>query len=154
MTLRYLTLEGYPSWETAERICAIPSDAARFPIETFERRLKHQYRILVCFCLDEDNLVAYKIGYESRPKYFESWMGAVEPVHRRNGIARQLLTLQHQWCIDNDYRFITTISDASNRAMLILNLQEGFIISGTLNDRGENHQVLLQKEINIEEEDV
>jgi hypothetical protein len=58
------------------------------------------------------------------------------------------MNTQHIWCEENDYRIITTITAASNKAMLILNLKAGFMVSGTLLDRGENHQVLLQKVIN------
>ena len=147
MTAKIVLIEGYPDDEVAVKLCMIADEQAPFPIATFERRLKHQPHILGCYAYDNDVLVGYKIGYESRPRYFESWMGAVTPAYRRQGIAQELMREQHRWCEKEGYRYITTITDASNASMLILNLKAGFVISGTQLDRGENHQVLLQKRI-------
>jgi len=150
MTIDIKMLEGYPVDDIIEKLCTIPSDQPPFPVETFERRLKHQRGIFGCYAFDDDMLVAYKIGFEPRPRYFESWMGAVAHEYRRQGLAARLMVEQHKWCTERGYRIISTITDASNRAMLILNLKSGFVIAGTHMDRGENHQVLLQKRIDTE----
>ncbi len=152
MTSNILLIEGYPEDAVVLKLCTIADEEAPFPIEIFERRLKHQPHILGCYAYDKDELVGYKIGYESRPRYFESWMGAIAPAYRGQGIARELMSEQHHWCEEKGYRIITTITDGSNTPMLILNLKAGFVISGTQLDRGENHQVLLQKWI-VEEGD-
>jgi ribosomal protein S18 acetylase RimI-like enzyme len=145
VTIRVEAIEGYPDDDLVENICTILSDQPPYPIELFKKKLKHQTRILGCYAYDQQGLVGYKIGYEPRPRYFESWQGAVGLDHRRQGIAERLMNIQHEWCKENNYRIITTITAASNNPMLILNLKAGFMVSGTLLDRGENHQVLLQK---------
>jgi len=145
VTIRIEAVEGYPDDNLVEKICTILSDQPPYPIDLFENQLKHQCRILGCYAYDGQGLAGYKIGYEPRPKYFESWQGSVDLDHRRQGIAERLMNVQHKWCEENDYRIITTITAASNNAMLILNLKAGFMVSGTLLDRGKNHQVLLQK---------
>ncbi|QPB82887.1 GNAT family N-acetyltransferase [Pseudoalteromonas rubra] len=42
--------------------------------------------------------VAYKLGFEQAPKQFYSWLGAVIPKYRGQGMARALLLEQERWC--------------------------------------------------------
>lgn len=143
---RFEALEGYPDAASIEQICTLVSNPESLEA-MLEERLKHQKRILCCYAYEGNNIVAYKIGYQPRPKYFESWIGAVAENHRRQGLATKLMNIQHEWCENQGFKIITTVTSANNRAMLIVNLQAGFNISGTLLDRMENYQVHLQKHL-------
>ena len=57
--------------------------------------------------------------------------------YRRMGIASELMRLQHQWCLGEQFRVIETVANAQNHAMLILNLQHGFeIVNCVQNQKG------------------
>lgn len=86
--------------------------------------------VLVGAWLPSGRLVGFKLGYQRRPKRLYSWLGGVHPDVRRQGLARQLMVEQHNWASANGYRFVDTQTQATNPAMLILNLQSGFTICG------------------------
>ncbi|MEM7249165.1 MAG: GNAT family N-acetyltransferase [Acidobacteriota bacterium] len=110
-------------------------------------QLVHRHRVLSCLARDDGRLVGYKIGFEERPGYFESWIGAVDPEHRRRGIARKLMRAQHEWCRERGYRIVSTITTGDNQPMLIANLGDGFEICGTFWDRRKILKVVLQKQL-------
>lgn len=145
VSVRFESVEGYPSDSLVTEICGV--DDQPYPPDLFARQLQHQHRFFGCYAYEDSVLIGYKIGYEPRPRYFESFLGAIRPDRRREGIAQHLMELQHKWCLDQGYRYITTTTAASNNAMIILNLKAGFTIVGTLLDRGNNHKVMLQKEL-------
>ncbi len=91
--------------------------------------------VLGAFAAD-GGCVGYKIAYRTgnRRECLYSWLGGVHPFHRRKGLARAMLRLQHEHAKANGYQYIETHTWGDNREMLILNLQEGFIAVGTLSD--------------------
>ncbi len=149
MTYQIKVEEGYPDTSQIERLCKLASDETEFSIAFFEDHLKHQKKILCCFAYDGEVMVGYKIGYQSRPKYFESWIGAISTEHRRKGLATKLMIAQHDWCAAHGFKIIDTIASSDNRPMLIANLKAGFNISGTFWDRQQNFKTLLQKKFDI-----
>jgi GNAT superfamily N-acetyltransferase len=122
-------------------------DGVDLPVGVFASELRPKEIILCCFAWSGKQLVGYKIGYEQRPGYFESWIGGVLPEYRRKGIATALLNAQHQWCKEAGYRFIDTQTAGDNHAMLIANLKAGFEICGTYWDRKQVMKVILQKRL-------
>jgi GNAT superfamily N-acetyltransferase len=80
-------------------------------------------------------MVGCKLGYERKPQHYYSWLGGVEPALRGNGIARELLRQQHLWCRQQGCHYIRTHTYNRWRAMLLLNLREGFDIVGTVQER-------------------
>jgi len=100
------------------------------PSESFLERLNEKNDLSVLLAQDGGVLVGFKIGYTRFKGVFFSWLGAVDLQHRRCGIARRLVRHQHKLCLDRGYNEIQTESSGSNQPMLILNLQEGFEVSG------------------------
>jgi GNAT superfamily N-acetyltransferase len=137
-------VEGYPEAEIAElsQLFRVINDA---DFEIMDAQLKKKERILACFAFFESHMVGYKIGFEQRPRYFESWIGGVHPEHRGKGIATALMKAQHDWCRSSDYTIITTICAGDNQPMLMANLTSGFEICGTFFDRRTTLKVTLQK---------
>ncbi|MFT4714734.1 MAG: hypothetical protein ACI8W1_003239 [Candidatus Azotimanducaceae bacterium] len=62
MTIRIKAIEGYPDNELVKKICTTLSDQPPYPIDLFEKKLKHQNRIFGCYAYEDKNLVGYKIG--------------------------------------------------------------------------------------------
>lgn len=89
--------------------------------------------VLGAFTAD-GRLVAYKLGYRTgnRRESFYSWIGGVHPFHRRKGLYRAMTRLQHDWARQQGFKHVETHTWGDNTAMLILNLQEGFIAIGAI----------------------
>ena len=93
-----------------------------------------------------DNQVAgFKFGYEVETGIFYSWLGGVDPQFRRNGIAKQLMTRQHEELTKLGYRAVRTYSRNERKEMLIVNLKSGFDIVDTFTDHKGRHKIVLEK---------
>ena len=79
--------------------------------------------------------VAYKLGYALDSNTFYSWLGAVAPKCRWQGIAQALLNAQEAWVKANNYRTIKVKSMNPFPAMLSLLIKNGYAIAG-YEDRG------------------
>ena len=93
-------------------------------------RLAEMPRPSVCIARS-GQLVGFKLGYAVARTRYHSWLGAVHPAWRRQGIALQLLERQHRWLLEHGYAAVETVTTPSNVAMLGLNLRAGFRIIGT-----------------------
>ena len=93
--------------------------------------------ILTGLAIDDERVIGCKLGYERKPNHFYSWLGCVDPTYRGRGIAAELMRQQHDWCQQNGYQTIRTQTYNQWREMLVLNIQAGFDIIGTVqNKRG------------------
>jgi hypothetical protein len=63
--------------------------------ETVRMRMKEKSFILAIHASLDQKVVAFKTGYALSPQLFYSWIGGVDPDHRRNGLALRLMSLQH-----------------------------------------------------------
>lgn len=79
----------------------------------------------------EGRSVGFKLGYRKEKEVFHSWLGGVHPEFRGFGIATELLKRQHQWCREQGFKAIETHTQNRFKAMLILNLKQGFEMTGT-----------------------
>lgn len=93
-----------------------------------------------------DRMVGFKIGYAVGPARYYSWLGGVDPDHRRRGIALRMLEDQHSWARAHRYTSIETSLVPTNTAMLTLNLRVGFQVIG-MYTRDEMPRVTLLKRL-------
>jgi len=91
--------------------------------------------------------VAFKVGYERKPGRFYSWLGGVLPEFRGRGLARTLMRLQHAWCRERGYRTVRTHTKNTWKAMLVLDLKEGFDVIGTYTDERGEPKLILEKRL-------
>ncbi len=95
--------------------------------------------------------VAYKIGYALSKNAFYSWLGAVAPSYRRQGIANQLRVYQEQWAVNAGYSCINVKSMNRYPTMLQLLINSGYQIHGyqaNEDDKyGENGKILFIKKL-------
>ncbi len=90
------------------------------------------------------SVLGFKLGYEHRVHTYYSWLGGVDPDHRRRGIARRLMARQHDWCVAQGYATVRTKTRNEFRPMLILNLMCGFQIIGLLS-RPDAPRIVMEK---------
>ncbi len=146
---RYELVEGLPDDELLGAIVELSNTTFGFGEEVggFKTALSNRRRLLFGLAFDGPTLTGFKVGYEERPRYFESWRGGVLPSARHKGIGGRLMDLQHAWCVEQGFSFITTICSNHNTEMLRLNLAHGLLVTGSYLDRGEHLKLLLQKDI-------
>ncbi|GGG97593.1 MAG TPA: GNAT family N-acetyltransferase [Oceanicaulis sp.] len=84
---------------------------------------------------EEGTLTGFKLGYRRGGSLFYSWLGAVHPDARRQGLACAMMVRQHDWAARAGYRQVETRTRAANTAMIVLNLKSGFVITGFETDR-------------------
>lgn len=115
----------------------------QYPEPNFPERVRTKSHPMVILAKNANEVVGFKLGYERWQGTFFSWLGCVRSEYRRQGIARELLQRQHQWCEEQGYEKILTNSRNSFPKMMILNIQEGFQISGTEMDGGDPPPTIL-----------
>jgi predicted GNAT superfamily acetyltransferase len=97
-------------------------------------RIAAKEQVLILTAHHDSLLVGFKIGYAKSNTIFYSWLGGVQPPFRQYGIASELMTMQHQWASDNNFKWVETKTLNRWKNMLILNLKHGFEIFSTHND--------------------
>ncbi|MFT5108521.1 MAG: ribosomal protein S18 acetylase RimI-like enzyme [Verrucomicrobiales bacterium] len=117
------------------------------PSDSFLERLNEKGQLSVLLAHSGDLVIGFKIGYTRFKGVFFSWLGAVAPGHRRRGVARRLIQHQHRLCAERGYHELQTEALASNQAMLILNLEEGFEVGGVHLGRDDALTVQLRKRL-------
>lgn len=147
--IKYIEHTGTPEESMQEEVFNLyrtifhsePNDEAR-------ERLLHSHDLLIVLALDENDLaVGFKIGYRQDPDTFYSWLGGVLPDYRRMGIASQMMKRQHDWAKEQGYRFVQTKTLNRWRDMLVLDLRDGFSITGTYVGKDGRLRIILEKEL-------
>jgi ribosomal protein S18 acetylase RimI-like enzyme len=110
-------------------------------------RMKTKANLLTIIALDQGTIVGFKIGYELDPGKFYSWLGGVDEAYRHQGIASQLMNMQHDYLRERGYRIVQTKTKNKWRAMLILNIKHGFDIIGTYTDEKGEPKIILEKNL-------
>jgi len=92
--------------------------------------------------------VAYKLGYALDSNTFYSWLGAVAPKCRGQGIAQALLNAQEAWVKANNYRTIKVKSMNRFPAMLSMLIKNDYAIAGYEDrDSPQTSKILFTKDI-------
>ncbi|MFN8368975.1 MAG: GNAT family N-acetyltransferase [Candidatus Kapaibacterium sp.] len=114
-------------------------------VQRITERLERKYNVLVCTAEHNGVIIGFKIGYEDREHTYYSWLGCVSTLYRKQGIATELMRMQHIWCKEAGYKYVTTNTRNEFKSMLLLNLKNGFEISGTLHDHHGRLKIELMK---------
>ncbi len=109
-------------------------------VESFRRRFRGRYNVLMLVARLDDKPVGFFIGFELKPDVFFAWFYGVVPEHRREGIASQLMDAVHSWAKQNEYDSVRFECHNQHRPMLHLAIALGYDIVGMRwdSDRGDN----------------
>lgn len=110
-------------------------------------KISQKSNLLLITAWIENQMVGFKLGYARSPEIFYSWLGAVDPLFEDLGIGTELLKKQHQWCQENKFKIIETKTMNCWRGMIILNLNNGFEITGTEKNSQGELKILMQKKL-------
>ena len=145
----YKTYEGFPSEEILEQLTTINQEIFLFgeTAEHLAAALRERENILICYAFYDTSVIGFKVGFQERSRYFESWRGGVLPDFRGQNIAQELLQIQHEWCKNQGFKIIITTTNSQNTPMLIVNLRGGFTIIGTFINQRNIMKVMLQKRL-------
>jgi len=118
--------------------------------EVFHRELKGRPNLSILVGYIQGDACGYKIGFEyhSDHEYFYSWNGGIIPNYRRRGIASALMARQHEIAKAKGFRYIRTQTKNKYRNMLLLNIKEGFEVTGVYKKlREKQHGIILEREL-------
>lgn len=111
-------------------------------------RLNEAEDLFTLFFRDDSGAaVAYKTGYRQSSGIFYSWIGGTLPEWRGQGLAQRLMETQHQWAARRGYHSIQTKTMNRWKNMLILNLRNGFEITGTYPANDGVLRIVLEKKL-------
>ena len=146
-TVEYQCLEGQPSAEVIGWITTMNQEIFSFgeTAVVLSGFFSRQQNPLVCIASITGRPIGFKIGFEESPSCFESWRGGVVERERRQGVAKELMRLQHLWCKEKGYKVIKTTTNNDNVPMLVLNMQSGFLITGSFMNRRKRLKLLQEK---------
>ena len=145
--IKYQCHEGIPSGQILQWLRDINQQIFQFN-ETSEHLtscFQNKQKIVIHLAFQQTQPVGFKAGFETEPWCFESWRGGVLPSVRRQGIAQELMQRQHQWCMQNNFRCMKTVTNSDNTPMLMLNLKNGFEIVGSFVNRRKKLKILQEK---------
>jgi predicted GNAT superfamily acetyltransferase len=145
MTITYATISGDAARNPDELLdlCRVAFDG--FSVEYLTSRLPHvDAPSLVTARFANGSLAGFKLGYRRGTALFYSWLGGVHPDARRQGVAAELMRLQHAQAKSRGFTTVETRTRVANNAMLILNLKSGFQIHGFEVDPS-GHKVVIQR---------
>ncbi len=141
----YRIEEGRPE-DVINILLQIPEFENLPDADAISSRLKHTPH-LILLAVSEQYIVGFKIGYERDHKFY-SWLGAIHPEYRRQGIAGGLADAQETWARSRGYSKIWMKTRNRFPQMLIMALNRGFHIIQI--DSGESipeHRIILEKSL-------
>lgn len=115
----------------------------KFEIEKLNQKLVSPYLLLLAY--EDEKPVGFKLGFATENVNFYSWLGGILPEYQGLGVGALLITKQHEWCLKNNFKTITTKTRNQFSKMISLNLAYGFKIINTEIKDGET-VILMKKE--------
>jgi len=145
MGMEYKQYGHVPEREILEGILFIHQQI--FQDGTLPEKAEAKEKVLFLVAMDGEQVVGYKIGYETSADQFYSWYGAVHPYYRGQGIASELMKRQHAYLKEAGYKTVSTKTRNKWREMLILNIKNGFDVIETFVDGDGIHRIVLEKQL-------
>lgn len=146
MSLAYSMAQAPLSPQLIGEIATLSERIFSPPAIDYSWRLTHMPLVTVFCAREAQRLVAFKAGYAVAEHNYYSWLGAVDPDFRRQGIATELARRQQDWLVAQGFRRLGTATLEDNAAMAQVNWRSGFVVVGT---RRESYglQLLWSKEL-------
>jgi GNAT superfamily N-acetyltransferase len=118
-----------------------------FGLEKIRERVTGKAAFLSIHAYSDGEIVGFKTGFSIGSGLFYSWIGGVDPEHRRLGLGKRMMLMQHQELKALGFVKVQTKTQNRFRDMIILNLKSGFEIVDTFVEEGRGFQILLEKRL-------
>ncbi len=146
--IKYKTYVGMPPENILQDMIDLYSNIFKdADIIFFTQRIEAQPELYSILAYDTDALVGYKMGYPYDKHTFYSWIGGVLSPYRQRGIAKQLAHLQEHWAKEHGFAKLRTKSMNRFRAMMILNLKNGFNITNVYTNARGQTKIVFEKSL-------
>lgn len=134
--------------EVVQLSTQIPEFITPHGVAEYHKRLAN-VPALVLVAYDDKAPVGFKVGYErEKDGSFYSWMGAILPSYRGQGVAKLLATRQEAWAASQGYQCIRFKTRNRLKAMLLFSLKNGFnIVDIEPKPTVGEHRIILEKEL-------
>ena len=109
-------------------VIQIPEFDPHYSKESYFERLSGVTNYIIAAFAD-DTICGFKAGYELEPGIFYSWVGAVLPQYRRQGVAKILAEEQENWLRKNGYHTLRMKTRNKFKNMLLFAITNGFMIT-------------------------
>lgn len=136
--------DGFPDHELFNQILGLHNSIFK-ETDTLTSKAESKPNILFTVGMEDKKVVGYKIGYEIEPDGFYSWLGGVDKNYRNQGIASELMALQHSYLKNKGYKLVQTKTKNKWRNMLVLNIKNRFNVIGTYTDEQGEPKIMLAK---------
>lgn len=144
ISLECINIAGFPGQRLLNKVLSLHERIFK-DSATLISKAKHKPKLLFTIGLIKGEVVGYKIGYEIKPDFFYSWLGAVDENHRNQGIATKLMNEQHLYIKAKGDKTVQTKTKNKWRNMLILNIKCGFDVVGIEMDKQSEPKIILEK---------
>jgi predicted GNAT superfamily acetyltransferase len=144
----YSSIEGMPAEVELKNIMRLYTEIFKdADLDFFKDRCKSHPKLFSVLAFDEVSLVGFKMGYPYSETVFYSWIGGVLQRCRHQGIGKGLAKIQEQWAVDQGFTALRTKSMNRYKAMMTLNLKNGFDITQVYtNSRGQT-KIVFEKQL-------
>lgn len=96
--ISYKIIEGLPEESIYHELSNIYASLFKdADLEFFKELIKNHEQALFVLAYNDNKLVGFKIGYPYNTSTFYNWIGGVNPMFRKQGIATQLSILQEEY---------------------------------------------------------
>ena len=143
--MKIICIEGVP-YEWLKGLQAIHAHVFDGDVLSVEK-LESKNRLLCLLAVEGREVVGFKLGYRHPDGVFYSWLGGVHERKRGQGIASLLMESQHEQLRVLGYKKVRTYGRNIKKAMLIVNIKQGFSIVSTFIDEKGRHKIIFEKSL-------
>ena len=144
--LNIVEIKGMPEQQVLDDIFGLYMEVIDRPgKDYFYERIGKYPELYTLLAYKGEQLAGFKMGYCIEPGIFYSWLGGVKAPFRRQGIARRMMTVQHNFLKNENYAIIRTKTKNIYRNMLVLNILSGFDIIDSYTDKFGDPKIVMEK---------
>lgn len=114
-------------------------------LDFFRKRIEEHSNLFSVLAYFNDQPIGFKVGYPYNEDTFYSWIGGVLPSYRQQGIGTQMAKIQDNFAKDKGFKKLRTKSMNTYKAMMILNIKNGFDITKVYTNTKGQTKIVFEK---------
>ena len=142
------SIEGLPEEEVLDTLLGLYTQIFQdAQPEFFLNRLRSKEDLLSIISYSNKQAVGFKIGYRYDLSTYYSWIGGVLENFRKQGFGARMAQRQETWVREKNYKKLRTKSMNQYKAMMILNLKNGFDIVQIYTNQSGQTKLVFEKSL-------